>query len=106
MDTCKVLLEMTLLIAGVEFDDDGNPIHEFDFDACLDAYLEPELVQRTMEASLDHCLILAWNIHRYAFSLFVNGDRNLGIGARVARPGDFVCVLLVKKFLSFSVPLD
>jgi hypothetical protein len=96
-DTYKVLLEMSLLTAGLEFDDDGNPIHEFDFDAGLDAYMEPELVQRTMEAYLDHCVILAWNIHEYAFSLFVTEDRNLGIGARVAKAGDFVCVLFGGK---------
>jgi hypothetical protein len=29
-ETCRVLLEMSLLTAGLEFDDDGNPIHEFD----------------------------------------------------------------------------
>jgi hypothetical protein len=73
-DTCKVLLEMALLTTGLEFDDDGNPIHEFDFDAGLDAYMEPELVQRTMEDNLDHCVILAWNIHEYAFSLLVTGE--------------------------------
>jgi hypothetical protein len=92
-----VLLEMSLLPAGLEFDDDGNPIHEFDFDAGLDAYMEPELVQTIMKDNLDHCVILAWNIDRYAFSLFVTEERNLGIGARVAKAGDFVCVLFGGK---------
>jgi hypothetical protein len=59
--------------------------------------MEPELVQTTMEANLDHCVILAWNIHEYVFSLFITEDRNLGIGARVASPGDFVCVLFGEK---------
>jgi hypothetical protein len=36
--------------------------------------MEPELVQTTMEENLDHCVILAWNIHRYAFSLFITEE--------------------------------
>jgi hypothetical protein len=59
--------------------------------------MEPKLVQTTMEANLDYCVILAWNIHECVFSLFVTEDMNLGIGARVASPGDFVCVLFGGK---------
>jgi hypothetical protein len=39
---------MALLAARLEFDPDGNPIHEFDFEAGLNAYIEPELVETTM----------------------------------------------------------
>ncbi|KAF4631121.1 hypothetical protein G7Y89_g7008 [Cudoniella acicularis] len=92
VDSCKFLLEMTLVGCGIEYDEDGNPGHEFNLGEGLDAYMEPELVETTMETNLDACTILASFIHRYPFSLFITEDKNLGIGARNAKAGDHVCV--------------
>lgn len=97
MDSCKLLLEMMLLCCGAEYDEEGNPKHEFDLGEGLDACMEPEPVAATIEANLDACTMLASYVHDYAFSLFITEDSNLRIGARTAKTEDLVCVLLGGK---------
>ncbi|KAE9367294.1 HET-domain-containing protein [Stipitochalara longipes BDJ] len=89
----KFLLEMSLVCCGIQYDEEGSSMHEFDLGEDLDVYVDPKLSETTMEANLDACTMLAFYVHRYPFSLFITEDNNLGIGARNARAGDHVCLL-------------
>jgi hypothetical protein len=97
VEICKILIEMTLIAAGQEWDEDGKPKHKYDLEADLDVYNNAELLATTSELHYEDCRELAYSILDYAYCLFLTEDNFLGIGAKGTKAGDIVCILFGGK---------